>query len=302
MDGPDDTAGVVRTVEEVGVGEREMLGARPDLLLDVGENRVDAHDPDPSVVDDRDRAVPASVGAAPARLDDGDELLGVAAHETRVPVEWRQEVAGRPAGRVGPCEVHDAPVVATLDPGQERGVGLAGEHPVGAVGHRRAVEAEAGHGEVGPTLAHVVDDLPGDPGRGVHRDAAGDPIRPGHQLRIPGLDRQVVTAHVVAGVAQPRGGLGDADGLVAELVTRHQGDTHAAEGTGAGRVGRLDQPMSTSRRAWALRSAASTAAGVAARAKRNPRYRSPSGSVRTSRPRGIVTARPTIPGTARAAG
>ena len=58
---PGDPPRVVHAVEEVGVDERHVAGALVDLLLDVGEHGVDIDDLDPSVVDDRHRAVPAAV-------------------------------------------------------------------------------------------------------------------------------------------------------------------------------------------------------------------------------------------------
>ena len=61
-----DPAGMVRCVEEVGVGEADMAGPGGHQLVDVGQDGVLGHRTDPPVVDDRDRAVPTAVRAASA--------------------------------------------------------------------------------------------------------------------------------------------------------------------------------------------------------------------------------------------
>ena len=66
MQGGHDPAGMVRGVEEVGVGETDMAGAGGHQLVDVGQDDVLGHRTDPPVVDDRHRAVPAAVRAASA--------------------------------------------------------------------------------------------------------------------------------------------------------------------------------------------------------------------------------------------
>ena len=276
VDGAHDPPGVLGPVEEVGVGEGQVLGPRRDLLLDVGEDRVERDHPDPAVVDDWHRAVPAPVDAAPAGLHDADEVLGVPADQPCVPVQGRQQLSGGGCGGgVDPGPVDHPAVVVAVDPGDELGVALPGQDPVGDVGHRGPVEAVAGDREPWPAAAHVVDDLAGDAGRGVHRDAARHPLGPGDQLGVPRLDRPVVAADLVAGGAQPGGRSGDAERLVAELVAGDEQHTHVVEGSGAfgaaprwaGAVYRI----STTSCSCAWRSAASTSAGVAPRANRNPR-------------------------------
>ncbi len=269
MHGVDDAARVVHAVEEVGVGERDVLRTRGDLLGDVAQHRVDRRDADPAVIDDGHRAVAATVGAAPARLDDGHQTFVVALHQSRVAIERRQQVPRRchRVGGGGTAQVHHAAVVVSLDPVEERRVGLAGEDAIGSIGHGLAVEAEARDRKRGTAAAHVVDDLARQARRGVHRDGAREPVGPGHEVRVPRVDREVAAAHLVTGGPEAGRRLRDAERLTAELVTRHQRDAHRSRVPG----GRRRHAMSTSRCACARRRVASTSAGVAPRAKRNPR-------------------------------
>ena len=73
---------------------------------------------------------------------------------------------------------------------------------------------------------------------------------------IPRVDREIEAAHVVAPGPQAAGRPGDGERLMAELVGRDEEHLHV---------------MTISMRAAAARSAASTAAGVSARANRKPR-------------------------------
>jgi hypothetical protein len=52
---------VSRPVEEVGIAERDVLGPRGDLLVDVGQHDVDRHRSKVAIVDRDDRAVTATV-------------------------------------------------------------------------------------------------------------------------------------------------------------------------------------------------------------------------------------------------
>ena len=81
-----DPAGMARGVEEVGVGETDVTGPGRHQLVDVGQDDLLRHGTDAPGVDDRDRAVPTTVRAAPAgghRTDKpqltGDSQVGVAA-------------------------------------------------------------------------------------------------------------------------------------------------------------------------------------------------------------------------------
>ena len=61
-----DPAGVVRGVEEVGIGETYVAGPGRHQLVDVGQDNVLGHRTYPPVVNDGDRAVTAPVRTASA--------------------------------------------------------------------------------------------------------------------------------------------------------------------------------------------------------------------------------------------
>ena len=83
-----------RTIEEIGIAERDVLGASPDLRVDVGEDDVSRHDAKLAAVDRHDGAVPAQVLAAPACFGGADGFrAAVADMQGRVVAERRQAVA-----------------------------------------------------------------------------------------------------------------------------------------------------------------------------------------------------------------
>ena len=91
----------------------------------------------------------------------------------------------------------------------------------------------------------------------MHGDGQGDAIGPGDTGGVPLLDGEVERLDGVARPPQRRRRRGDVQRLVAQLVGRDQEDVHGA--------------ITTSRLRAASRRAASTAAGVSARAKTNAR-------------------------------
>ena len=62
----DDAHRVRRTVEEIGIAERDVLRRRPRPARDVGEHDVGLHDAELSLVDRHDRAMAAQMLAAAA--------------------------------------------------------------------------------------------------------------------------------------------------------------------------------------------------------------------------------------------
>ena len=64
----DDSAGMSRAVEEIGIAEGDVLGAGGHLLIDVREHDVGRDDAELAVVDRHDRAMPAAMLAAAGRI------------------------------------------------------------------------------------------------------------------------------------------------------------------------------------------------------------------------------------------
>ncbi len=167
-----------------------MLSAGRHQLIDVGHHHGLVHRAHPAVVDDRHRAVPAAVRAAPARLHRADQPLLVADRQTGVAVEGRQPVANRKSGR-SPGQLDDRAGLAAVDPGQEAGFILAGDHRVGRgsdgeVSAHRGVEAVEAQGELGSPGPDRVGHLEGQSHGGVHRHRERHSIRPvelGHRDR-----------------------------------------------------------------------------------------------------------------------
>ena len=60
----DDSPGVRRSIEEIGIAKRDVLSARHDLLINVGEDDVNRNGAELAVVDRYDRAMPAAMLAA----------------------------------------------------------------------------------------------------------------------------------------------------------------------------------------------------------------------------------------------
>ena len=82
-------------VEEVRVTKRDMARTHVHQTLDVAQNGVGLHDPNTSVVDRWDRAVPAAVHAAVAGLHVADQALLAVHRQTGVALERRQQLARR---------------------------------------------------------------------------------------------------------------------------------------------------------------------------------------------------------------
>ena len=129
---------VVDAVEEVRVAVGHVAGAQRDLLRDVGDDRVDVVDPDATVVDDRDRAVPAPVRAA--RVTPRPTRRG-APHRACTRCAYRSSGGSR--SRAGSAGAIDRERRVVLDPAQERGVRVAADERGRDVGAHRGVRARS---------------------------------------------------------------------------------------------------------------------------------------------------------------
>jgi len=86
---------VLGPVEEVGIAEGDVTGARRHLLPDVGGDRVGLHHEEAPVVHRRDGAVAAQVQAAAAGLDVAGHALAARREQMRVLLERHQLLARR---------------------------------------------------------------------------------------------------------------------------------------------------------------------------------------------------------------
>ena len=86
--------------------------------------------PDPAVVDDRHRTVPAAVRAAPAGLDRSNQTLLAVDRQSGVAIEGGSRVAGWHAG-LDPGQLDRGPGVATTGPRHQPRFVLAGDDRIG---------------------------------------------------------------------------------------------------------------------------------------------------------------------------
>ena len=135
---PHDRQRVASTVEEVRVTERDVSSAHVHQALDVAQHRVGLHDSYASVVDRRDRAVPAAVHAAVAGLHVADQALLTADRQARVMLQSGQELSRRrvkgPPGELDDRRLRSLGqgfgVGQAVDPGHQRRLIFAGDHAV----------------------------------------------------------------------------------------------------------------------------------------------------------------------------
>jgi hypothetical protein len=161
VEGPHDPAGVLGPVEEVGVTEGDVAGARRHQLVHVGQDHLLVDRPGPALVDDRHRAVPAPVRAAVGGLDVAHQAVVVADRQVGVAVEGGQQVAGG-QGEGAPAQLdrhrRRFPVLPrrsgrqAVHPCHQRRLVLPGDDPVGDRPHRevpahRGVEPVEAHGD-----------------------------------------------------------------------------------------------------------------------------------------------------------
>ena len=216
---------MLRRVQEVGIAERDVLGSGGDELLDVGEDRGLVGHAHPAVVDHRNRAVPAAVGAPAARFDRTDDAHLVADRQAHVTVECGEERPRRAAPGAGfgagVPELYGNADGFALDPGHERVFVLAGDDGVGDVVAHRGVEAVATDG-----FGDRRGQLTCEPGGRVHRYRERDAIGPVDQRRIPRIERRVERAHLVAAITEPTGRPREISRLMTEFVGCDEEDAH----------------------------------------------------------------------------
>ena len=233
---------VPRPVEEVGIAERDVGRPGHDLLADVRQHDVRRHDEEAAPVHGRDRAVPAEVLAAAARLDVRDQLVPPVALEPRVLLEGRQprpardrkrqpgEMRRRGAGRrPHPDRRLAGAGLERLDERRQRRLRLAADHRVHAVGEKVLpvqLRVQSVRDDVTGRVhrAHTPDQGDADPEGGVHRHRHGDDPGAPHLVGVEGLDGHVHDRRGVAARLEERRGPGHGKRLVAQLVARDQED------------------------------------------------------------------------------
>ena len=233
---------VARAVEEVGVAERHVGRPGLDALADVGQDHVRRHHEEAPAVDRRDRAVPAEVLAAAARLDVPHQLVPPVALEPRVLLEGGERRAARhrkaqplevrrrgARGRPHPRRELARPRLERLGERHERRLRLAADHGVDAVGEQvlgvqLRVEPVGRDVARGVHRADALDQRDAEPERGVHRHGDGDEPGARHLVGVERLDGDVHDGRRVAARLEERRRPRDGERLVAQLVARDQED------------------------------------------------------------------------------
>ena len=230
-------------VEEIGVAERDVPGARRHLLSDVGDDHVHRHDAEPALVHRHHRTVPAPVFASARGFgESGRARRAVGHHDGGVAVEGGEGVAQRRAeGDLR--EVVDHPEGGARRSGphafsevEEMRLVLASDnsvHPEPAQAPRvhrcvQAVGAQYRARGQGPDLGQH---LECDPGRGVHRQVDGDHAGAGQCIGAQAIDRQIAAAHVETGIVEPSRRLREPERLASEFVGADEDDSD--QGIGA---------------------------------------------------------------------
>ena len=202
MHGGHDPAGMVGGIEEVGVGETDVAGTGGHQLVDIGQDDVLGHRTDAPVVDDRDRAVPAAVRAAPAGGHRTDETQLPVDGQVGVAAEIRQEpTLGHPG--VEASQLDGRTGVGAAGPGHHPGFELAGDNGVAPPARRQIrgrhrVQAEEAEGQAGPPPPHATRHPDGQAHGRVHWHRQGDPFGPVDIVDREHVDRHVGAAHLVA--------------------------------------------------------------------------------------------------------
>jgi hypothetical protein len=228
----DDRLCVTDAVEEVRIAESDVAGAGGDLCACVGENDLRRDDPEAAVIDRHDRAMPAAVFAAAARLGVTGDALFTARLQAGVSRQRRQ--AGsirdledqprdalsirirrgwRQGGGCSPGCFHQRCLVLTtqdfIDTARPEQFGI--ERGVETVGNETHVRVQS---------AHAVDHRERQPRRRVHREE-----EPHHSGRTNDVLRQAVFRQIGAAdldprVAQPRCGRRQPKRLTTHVVGR----------------------------------------------------------------------------------
>src|ERR1051325_6876340 len=84
------------SIENIGIAERNVLGARSSLLANVLQHHLSLHNAKDAVVDGNDWAMPAQMLAAAARLGvSGNKMSAIRHHHMRIFVQRRQALPVR---------------------------------------------------------------------------------------------------------------------------------------------------------------------------------------------------------------
>ncbi len=86
--------GMVGTVEEIRVSERDVFGSHRDQLGNVLKHDVDTYDSKQAVVDRRNRTVSAAMPTPVTRLNISHGALSAIHLETGIARQWRKDVPG----------------------------------------------------------------------------------------------------------------------------------------------------------------------------------------------------------------
>ena len=258
-----------------------MARPRRHQLGDIRHHHGAPDDPDPAVVGDGHRAVPALVHAAVAGLDVPRELLLAIALQPRIALEGRQLPSARGVKLVAP-QVDRAGrrsrrrrVAERLDPLHQLRLVLAGDQPVDQSTDRRVVtdrgvETVEADRQPRPDRSNLLAGANRQSHRGVHRNGDADGLGPVDLVSIKLLDGEIDAPNPMPGGLQGGRRRGQVQRLMTKLVGGDQQDPHSARIAFAS-LHSDGSPITTSSRPWAVRSARSTCSGVSPRAKRKPR-------------------------------
>ena len=238
---PDDRDRVADAVPEIRIAERDVRGARRDLAAHVLEHHLARHHPEPALVDRHDRTMTAEMLAATRRLGVADVMdcavrnveMGVALERRQPATVGRHEaqaIVGDQGWRGGNSRA--GPRAGDLRGQSDQSLlELPADHELDAQAsqvlavHRR-IETVGGIARAGMSGAHHGQRARRDPGGGVHRQVEGDQVRGPHPLEIQLLDREIEAVDLEAGLAQPRGGGCQAEGLAAHVVGGNEQHAH----------------------------------------------------------------------------
>ena len=241
----DDGVGVAGSIPEVGIAEAHVPHAERELRLEVREHDLLRHHEEAAAVDRRDRAVPADMAAAAARLDVAGEPaltceleLGVAISRGEGAVLWHGEVQLDEARGRGPAGDRDAgryrrAPFESLRELDQRLLSLAADDVLRPAREEQllvelrveAVEADAHRGA---QLSQAVGDAQPEPQRGVHRHGDRDEPGPPEPRRVERLDGQVEARRREARAIEERERHGEPGRRVPELIAGDEADRAGA--------------------------------------------------------------------------
>src|SRR5262249_597283 len=90
-----DVLGVRRTVQEIGIAERDMSSSRSHLLADIVQHCLLLHHSEMAVVHWHNRTMPAKMFASSARFGVGDEPRVAIRMQLRILVQTRKSESVR---------------------------------------------------------------------------------------------------------------------------------------------------------------------------------------------------------------